>query len=362
MYSLKKYFSEIRKLFLKDNDYFQKKLDDHKTISSLLFFIYAFLGPSLWMWDFAVDPIGAQDTIFLRLSFFFIFAISGLAFIYTSKVKLLFSLSVFSIMVTEILFIIILNRLDNGMVYGIAGFMYFLFFGILTLQGFSLLYNFLYIFIIVIFPHFLAWFGIAHNFEHYHYAALIYPAAFTVMLIQIGYSVSYNYRYNHEKKIKLISNTDYLTGIYNRKKINFVLNFFYSKYKRNSLAFGVMILDIDFFKKVNDTYGHNTGDKILIEFTQVVKKNIREIDIFGRWGGEEFILVVDSGDENKIFLFAEKIRKSIENHNFYKNIKITASIGATLFKEKDSIEGLISRADQALYLSKNDTRNKTTFL
>jgi len=123
-----------------------------------------------------------------------------------------------------------------------------------------------------------------------------------------------------------------------------------------------MIFDIDFFKRVNDTYGHNTGDKILMEFTQVVKNSIREIDIFGRWGGEEFILIVEDSDENNIFSFAEKIRKSIENHNFYKNIKITTSVGIGLLKEEDSIENVISRADEALYISKNDTRNKTTLL
>ena len=362
MESLKNYFLEIKKLFLKDNDYFQRKLDDYKSISSLIFFICAFLGPSLWIWDLATDSIGAKSTIFLRLLFFFIFIPPGLAFIYTFKIKLLFWLSIIFIMIAEVVFVIILNRLDSGMTYGIAGFMYFLFFGILIFQGFSLFYNFLFIFIIVVFPHFLAWFDIAHGFEHYHYSTLIYPAAFATMLVQIGSSINYNYRKEYEEKLNLISNTDYLTGIHNRKKINFVLSLYYSKYKRNSLPFSVMIFDIDFFKRVNDTYGHNIGDKILIEFTQVLKNSIRETDILGRWGGEEFILVVESSDENKIFLFAEKIRKIIENHNFYNNIKITMSIGIALLKESDSIENLISRADKALYISKNNSRNKTTLL
>jgi diguanylate cyclase (GGDEF)-like protein len=362
MNAIKLYLLDFKDLLLKDKDYLIKQFEDHKHISGLLFFLYAFLGPILWIWDYNLDPIGAQSTIFLRLSYLIIFSISGFAFFYFKNVRFLFILSVVSILFSEFIFVIILNKLDSGMSYGIAGFMYFLFFGLLVFQAFPLYCNFIYSLSVIIFPHFLGFIGVASNFEHMNYATLLYPGVFTAMIMQLVYAKSYEYRYNYEKELKIASTTDFLTKAYNRNKINNVLTHLYKKYKRNSIPFGVIILDIDYFKNVNDTFGHNRGDEVLREFSCVVKNNIREIDIFGRWGGEEFIVIVEDIDIENLFMIAEKIRNAIANTKFTKVKSISASVGAAVIKEDDTVESLIARADRGLYKSKEEGRNKTTVL
>jgi diguanylate cyclase (GGDEF)-like protein len=360
--SLKSYLSNIKAVLSRDNDYTQKQFEDNKNLTILLFIINAFLGPSLWLWDFTTDPIGAENTVLLRLSFFFVFVLPGLAFIVFNHVRLLFIISLLTIMMTEFIFIIILNNLDGGMTYGIGGFMYFLFFGALLFQGFPLIHNFIYSFVITAFPYLLGIVGIAENFQYDHYGALLWPATMTAIFVQIGTSLNYSYRYELEQKLLTSSITDSLTQVYNRNKIKEVLNTLYARYKRDGAIFGLLIFDIDLFKKVNDKYGHSIGDDVLVDFCNTLKGQLREIDILGRLGGEEFILVVEKIEQENIYFLAEKIRKNIEAHKFAKGITVTTSIGASIINSQDSIESLIARADEALYKSKESGRNKSTLL
>jgi diguanylate cyclase (GGDEF)-like protein len=118
-----------------------------------------------------------------------------------------------------------------------------------------------------------------------------------------------------------------------------------------------MILDIDFFKKVNDTYGHLVGDEILKSVSALITKHIRAEDTFARWGGEEFVLVLNVGLE-KGFEIAENLRKYIEVETFNEVEGLTCSFGVTEYKEKDTLNSLIKRADKALYEAKESGRNK----
>ena len=115
--------------------------------------------------------------------------------------------------------------------------------------------------------------------------------------------------------------------------------------------------DIDHFKKINDNYGHDIGDEILIELTDLVRKSIRNIDILARWGGEEFMIITPNTDINSTKLLAERLRKEISEKDFYKVDKLTCSFGVTSFKEKDDIDSIIKRVDKALYKAKNGGRN-----
>jgi diguanylate cyclase (GGDEF)-like protein len=123
----------------------------------------------------------------------------------------------------------------------------------------------------------------------------------------------------------------------------------------------VIILDIDLFKNVNDTYGHYTGDRVIQEFTSILQEHCRKTDTIGRWGGEEFIIIASQTDKDSIIKFAEHIRSIIEDYNFATVNHITASFGATLYKKDQTIEETIARADKALYASKHNGRNKVTF-
>lgn len=109
---------------------------------------------------------------------------------------------------------------------------------------------------------------------------------------------------------------DTLTEVYNRYSLNQKIDAEISRVKRYNGTFALMMFDIDFFKNVNDTYGHEVGDYVLKEFSKIVLSNIRDSDIFGRWGGEEFILIAPSESLEGALGLAEKVRKSVEEYSF----------------------------------------------
>ena len=118
------------------------------------------------------------------------------------------------------------------------------------------------------------------------------------------------------------------------------------------------ILDIDFFKNVNDTYGHNVGDKVLKQFVETIQNSSRNDDIVIRWGGEEFILLLKVNSLNDAKKVLENIRKAISETYFEEINHISCSIGATIYKENEKIEDSFKRADDALYEAKNNGRNQ----
>ncbi|WP_020405634.1 sensor domain-containing diguanylate cyclase [Hahella ganghwensis] len=161
-------------------------------------------------------------------------------------------------------------------------------------------------------------------------------------------------RLKHER----LAITDPLTGIYNRLKLDEVLEQEWQRAKRSSQTFGIILLDVDYFKHVNDTCGHQTGDKTLIEIARLLKNNVREIDTVGRWGGEEFLIVCPDTDREGTTHLAEKLRTVIEQHKFPVVTHKTASFGVTTYKDGDTINEMVSRADVALYKAKGSGRNQ----
>lgn len=121
-----------------------------------------------------------------------------------------------------------------------------------------------------------------------------------------------------------------------------------------------LFFDIDHFKKINDTYGHDVGDKVLKEFASVVKNSLRVGDIFARWGGEEFVVILLGSNEMDSKVKADEIRKKVEDMTFDNpsELKITVSIGVAEFDGDIAFENLIKNADNALYKAKNTGRNK----
>jgi diguanylate cyclase (GGDEF)-like protein len=151
-------------------------------------------------------------------------------------------------------------------------------------------------------------------------------------------------------KTKKISNFDELTGILNRRGC-------YESVKRFK-KFGVLIFDIDFFKKVNDKFGHDVGDYVLSQVAKIVKDTIRKDDVFCRWGGEEFVIVVDNKNLEDLKNIAEKIRKKIEKFDFKEVGHITVSIGVAV---GDEFEDTLKKADDKLYRAKREGRNRVIF-
>ena len=153
---------------------------------------------------------------------------------------------------------------------------------------------------------------------------------------------------------------DELTQIYNRAKFNDFLNTEFSFFKRQSLDLSIVMFDIDFFKNINDNFGHDVGDEVLKHLSDIVAKRLRESDIFARWGGEEFIILLKACSKEDACNFAQNLRSNIEDAIFPNEIKITCSFGVTATLPDDSIKTFLKRVDELLYESKRNGRNQVT--
>jgi diguanylate cyclase (GGDEF)-like protein len=162
--------------------------------------------------------------------------------------------------------------------------------------------------------------------------------------------------------LKRISTIDKLTEVYLRSYFEDTFSRILQRSKSNADPLSVVMLDIDKFKRVNDTYGHRKGDEILYKMCAVIKDTIRDSDLIGRYGGEEFILVFPNTNKENAFKICEKIRLAVMNTPFLKDDKkVTISLGISSYPELGLVEEeLIEKADQALYASKNNGRNQTT--
>ncbi len=161
-----------------------------------------------------------------------------------------------------------------------------------------------------------------------------------------------------EQDLKELSVKDHLTKIYNRRYFSEVLEMEIELHKRNKKQFSLIMYDIDHFKKINDTYGHNVGDDVLKAITDIVKGRIRTIDVFARWGGEEFLILLPDTNVLSASVLAEELRLMIENTEIIKGEKITASFGVTEFRSGDTFEIFINRVDKLMYQAKQSGRNK----
>ena len=154
-------------------------------------------------------------------------------------------------------------------------------------------------------------------------------------------------------------NFDSLTKIYNRRFFNEFLHKEIIRSERNNKAFSLIMFDIDHFKRINDNYGHDIGDKILQELAAVVSQCIRKSDLFARVGGEEFVIIAQETNLEGAMYLAEKIRKKVEENSFCMSLKITVSLGISQYKNKDDCSTIYKRADNALYKAKDNGRNRS---
>jgi len=165
-------------------------------------------------------------------------------------------------------------------------------------------------------------------------------------------------RKRFEEKLRELSETDYLTKVYNRRKLFEIMELEIEKSKRYAMPLSLIMLDLDHFKKINDTYGHNIGDGVLMTTAQVVSGLLRKVDVFARYGGEEFIVLCPETGIDGAMILAEKIRNAIEDFSFPVVGKVTISAGVAGQLAENNGAILIEKADVALYTAKKSGRNR----
>ncbi len=175
-----------------------------------------------------------------------------------------------------------------------------------------------------------------------------------------------NYYVNVLENLKKKSTIDDLTSCYNKKETELIFKRMLSSYLRyQEICFTVVMFDLDHFKKVNDTHGHLAGDYVLTEIAKLIKSHLRDSDIFGRVGGEEFTILLTQTKISGALKIANKLLKTIEEHEFIYNgtvVPVTISIGITSILKNDSYHSIVDRVDNALYQAKSNGRNRIEYL
>ena len=178
-----------------------------------------------------------------------------------------------------------------------------------------------------------------------------------LLLSSYLFSLSYKQQIRFLKSEK-ISKIDALTSIYNRLGINKKLEKEFERNKRYNIECSLIFFDIDHFKQINDTYGHQIGDHILTNLAKLFSTFLRKTDIFGRWGGEEFIIILPNTNIKKATIVAKKLLKQIEKNNFYEIDTLTCSFGVTSISQQDNYDSAIKRVDSLMYKAKTEGRNR----
>jgi diguanylate cyclase (GGDEF)-like protein/PAS domain S-box-containing protein len=164
-----------------------------------------------------------------------------------------------------------------------------------------------------------------------------------------------------EEELRNISMTDFLTNTYNRRYFLDQLKNEIERTKRQGIVFSLIMFDLDHFKSVNDRFGHQVGDMVLKSVADIVMKNIRKIDCMARWGGEEFIILIPGTDLDQAKVLADRLCQIVSETTMPEAGRITASFGVTQFRENDTVDKLIQKADDFLYLAKARGRNQVAY-
>ncbi|WP_019556147.1 GGDEF domain-containing protein [Thiomicrorhabdus arctica] len=205
---------------------------------------------------------------------------------------------------------------------------------------------------------------VAHNPEQSHKVLMVKSdCEYTFSAHATRYSLDNHYKYivvlEDISELEKHAKTDYLTQLYTRHKVHEMLQLNFDQFQRYGQVFSIIMLDIDHFKKINDSFGHQVGDSVLKKIASIIQAKTRTTDTVGRWGGEEFLIICPNSDIHDTYKLAECLRTTIENYHVEPVGKNTASLGVHCIQQDMSIEQLIHGADQALYYAKNNKRNRS---
>lgn len=176
------------------------------------------------------------------------------------------------------------------------------------------------------------------------------------LFLEINHCSSEREKILHE--LSYLATMDWLTNIFNRMKMEEIMTSEITRFQSYGHPLSIILVDVDHFKSVNDTYGHMIGDTVLKSIALLLKNNTREIDFIGRWGGEEFLIITPETTLENSYSIADKLVKTISDHHFMNVGKVTVSIGVASLNAGESINDILKNADTALYKAKANGRNR----
>jgi diguanylate cyclase (GGDEF)-like protein len=179
------------------------------------------------------------------------------------------------------------------------------------------------------------------------------------VLYMQGYTMRHEQQVRQSnEKLKGMVIRDGMTGLFNHSFVEQLISDAINRGKRSKTPLSLLIIDVDFFKQINDSYGHNSGDEVLSRLAKLLEGSKRSTDYLGRWGGDELLLLLTDTNLQGAAMVAEKLRSLVENHTFPHNRHLTISLGASEYCTQDNVAGFIGRADAAMYRAKRGGRNR----
>lgn len=348
---------------------YREKFKAYKNLSALVALACALFGLSLWVWDYAVDPVNASNTIYLRVLLMLCIAPLSIYIFSDRWHEIHIPFFLFVIVVSESIFVLILNHLDNGHAYGSGAFIYWFLFIPIMGAVFPLRTNLIALSTIPFPPLIMYHFGYAPNLPvllHMVYSASSFIVVAVIVFLSnrliLRLLITQDHLTKARDKAVELAHTDPLTGINNRRAFFINAEKSLAHARRYKQPTAVVMLDIDHFKKVNDSFGHAVGDDVIKSITDLCQNTFREVDIIGRMGGEEFAFVLVGASIEDAMLVTERLRINIEESKVMadgKIISVTASFGVTQYRgDIQTIDTLLAEADVALYKAKSTGRNK----
>lgn len=345
--------------------YREQKFLETRFLVILVGFASGALGVGLWAWDWAIDPGSAGRALWTRLVFGGLLSLYPLGLLAGLRGRALPWLYASVLLATEGAFLHHLSLLETGLIYGISGFMYWFILPVFLGLPFSVAVNGVCFVLIALLPNLLVPLGVSPGFELIKYNALIWPTCGIGIFLTLLLDQLYRRIFLYRRKTEELARVDDLTGIANRRHFMEVSAQLLETCRREGDPVSVIMFDVDRFKRVNDTNGHLAGDTVLRHISGVLKDSLRKSDFPGRYGGEEFAVILPNTPPEKSFRVAEKIRQTVMESpvRVYGGASIDMTISAGVSgvdstTNRVTLENLVREADDALYEAKRTGRNR----
>jgi len=345
-------------------EYHEAKFGEYRDLSLRLGIASVVLAAFLWLRDYVGDPVGAGDTLILRLSI----ALTILVYVISVSLGLRRSITLaiaFLVLVAiEMLVIFLMPKLSTGYPSGIIDFLFVYLIAPLVLLPYKFRENAAALLMSAAVPNVFVLFGLAPGFPLVLYNVMVWPACLIAIYAQYQFDQLFRRVFVYRQQINDLAMKDSLTGLANRRHFLERANESLSRAKRHGTPLCVLAMDLDQFKSINDRHGQAGGDDALRFFAEVLQAQLRQEDICGRIGGEEFGVVLPDSSPQTGLAVAERIRRAVESvpataRSTREVIPLTISIGVAAYpRSGDTLDQLLHRADTLLYEAKNAGRNR----
>lgn len=350
--------------------YLQKKMLDHRLYTTFL--ILFFIPLTIVNYFFEYNDFNLKSNSLLSIHVLYLWLVIPAYVLYRNTDYRINSLTlILVVLLSSIHTALILNIMNANTIVTVSEIVTFPFFIFFILIGISLYLQLITLMVAIFIPLFLHFEGAIEKVSSALYLQVMYQSSFSAIFIMVIFSWSYHNRYYLEIALEKSSKTDSLTGLANRRYFNNFILTEVTRCTRTQQNCSLILLDIDFFKRINDKFGHPSGDRVICALANICVENSRKIDLVARLGGEEFAIVMPNTNVNEAYNLAERIRVNVENtivlSDSNEDINWTVSLGISqysapvseeLFSEESAVESLIQMTDSALYKAKSNGRNQ----